>query len=457
MLTIQLIAIGLLIHESIYLSSRGAAHWSDNKAPVLGLHLDPPLRQGLHACFIGCNIMLAIVPAAWSLQLTDLIVLSVVIAAFPQRLPNHLIVAWFFLLACVANAVAPDSSPDHEFATAAIQTMTALLYGLAGLHKLNRDFFDPARSCGSGFVVHYLLQRGLKLKRWPWYATPIGIYFIVVVECALPFLLLNDSTRGAGIALALLLHVAFGFLAHIHFSTIMIAGVFAFLAPFSLGDLIFPPHYPWLPLLTGPALGLLLGNHGPYKLRLLAMANHAIFGVLVVGAVMAMIRLPPASGLFAAQFAAHPVALSGLIALFLLNGLAPYVGLKQDFSFAMFSNIRLDEWHHFLIERPLWNASPTYLLVGDLAGDDASQALRGAFEQCFPRREATKFSLSYVFDVSRELSKFAGDGEPVAIWVREPGANAKILSATLEGRRLRDKFSVFPYALPLDSSTPLLS
>ena len=43
--------------------------------------------------------------------------------------------------------------------------MTALLYGISGFHKLNADFF-PRRSCGAGFVMHYLLQRGVRLKRF---------------------------------------------------------------------------------------------------------------------------------------------------------------------------------------------------------------------------------------------------------------------------------------------------
>src|SRR6266404_5656244 len=96
---VALIAIGLLLHESVYLSSRGFRHFLDDFAPVLRLHLAPTGRIVLHLCFCTINVLVIAGPENLYLLVALLVTLSVLIASFPKRIPNHLPLAWFMLLA----------------------------------------------------------------------------------------------------------------------------------------------------------------------------------------------------------------------------------------------------------------------------------------------------------------------------------------------------------------------
>lgn len=227
--TVQLIGSGLLLHELVYLSSKGGGHLVETTAPVLGLRVPAPLCVVLHLGIVLGSASLVLAPTAAGI-VTSLVVLSLRIACFPVRLSNHLIVAWFFLLALSLDALIAHDRQDivGVFGLGAIQIITTLTYGIAGLHKLSHDYLHPRMSCGPGLIVHYLLQRGVRLRKWPRIVEPIGIHAVLLSELLPPALLLVNGTRSLAITLAFFMHIAFGFLAHIHFSTMMFAGLSAF-------------------------------------------------------------------------------------------------------------------------------------------------------------------------------------------------------------------------------------
>jgi hypothetical protein len=464
MLVLQLIALGLLLHEAVYLASRGSAHWRENTAPVLGLRLDRKSCVAVHVANVLSSIVLLIAPSAWFSPVMSMIVLTVLIAAFPCRLPNHLIVAWFFLGAfvlaeIVGRAFPPPLSFPTPFALGVIQGMTALLYGISGFHKLNTDFFSPRRSCGAGFVVYYLLQRGVRLNRWPWYATPLGIYFVVIAELILPVLLAIHDLRVVGLLLAVILHIAFGFLAHLHFSVIMFAGLASFLPQQTIGSFLLPSGLASVPILLGVPAGLILGNYLPCRHVESAKLNHAAFGVLCVAMIIYVVRSGTNHQLFVEAFREHPAAFCVMMFCFIANGLGPYLGVKQDFSLAMFSNLRMDHWCHFVVRRPLTDLSPRYLRVGLPMGCSGRPDVIKLFENRFFDRERQMFSIGYVLDSLKDIQRAARGAEPIRVWVSEAqGGEGRLITATdRPSLRVCERISVFPYALPVDPSTPVLS
>lgn len=407
MLVLQLLALGLLLHESVYFSSKGFAHWRENIAPVLNLRLGAGLCELLHATNVISSVTLLFAPSIWFASAFSFTTLTLLIASFPKRLPNHLIVAWFILGECiVVKIIEPMSSgwivANTQFSLGMVQITTILLYAIAGFHKLNSDYFSPKRSCGAGFVVHYLLQCGVRITRWPNYASYLGIYFVVIAEMALPILLVVDSWRFLGFLLAILLHVAFGFIAHLHFSVIMFAGIASFLPQQPLAELLFPSTFFLGPLLIGLPLGALVGNYRPYKYVFVARLNHILFGIVTVSMVVYVFRNVSGQLLILQSFNEHPVVFYIIMTAFILNGIAPYLGIKLDFSLAMFSNIRMDNWCHFLVLQPVCNLSPRYLRVTRFMDE---VEVKDMLDHYFSDREQCMYSISYVIDVLNKIQQ----------------------------------------------------
>jgi hypothetical protein len=77
-----------------------------------------------------------------------------------------------------------------------------------------------------------------------------------------------------------------------------------------------------------------------------------MFGMLAAGAVMCigLARMPSPLRSLRSMRLGHPVFAVG-VALVLANGVAPYVGLKTESAFTMFSNLYTEQgyWNHLLV------------------------------------------------------------------------------------------------------------
>ncbi|MFG1680734.1 hypothetical protein ACGFNP_11240 [Nonomuraea sp. NPDC049269] len=320
------------------------------------------------------------------------------------------------------------------------------------MHKLNRDFFDPMLSCGVGLPVHYLLQKGAELERIP-KSLRKAPYAIVVAEIGIPILLTNSDTQRVAIVAAMLLHYAFGILAHVHFSMMMIAALVSFRPELSSMDLWLCLRSHYLLLLLGMVMGWVLGNHVPYRWRALAIANHMSFsGVWLV--LFWMIIAANASNPFLVNGAAPISGLAIFTALFAMNGLAPYFGLKTEFSFAMFSNLRLDRWTHWLFRRPRSRFQPRYLRViraesnnvridpgelsSELAGFDRNLYAIGFLCACIQASNRSRVGS--------------------VLWVedgRKCGKAFLISNSTYCTLPFHERLSVFPISLPIAAEEPV--
>lgn len=272
-----------------------------------------------------------------------------------------------------------DPTPFCDEALGPVRAQIIIVYVYATFHKLNAGFFDPALSCGA---EHYRrLASAIPLlpdAAWTHWA---AIFATLAIEATLPLLLAMRATRWAALALGWGFHLMLGWNGYWDFSSVGSAYYAAFLpagvlagfdaararhrwlarawaAAASLGRL------PWLlPLLAGllaAALGVTwaLGAGRPELVLAVNRAGRPLWLVLwltlgtLLGLALLQGRAARAADPPGPCWWRKPALLIAPV-LVALNGLSPYLGLKSEHSYAMFSNLRTegDEWNHYLVPR----------------------------------------------------------------------------------------------------------
>ncbi len=232
-----------------------------------------------------------------------------------------------------------------------------LLYFYAVLHKLNWDYFNVNFSCGPFLLGGYgdrlpFLPDSLAMQ-WA------SVWGTIAVETAIPLLLCFRRTRSA----AVLLGFGFHFLLALHPHR----GLFSFTALlFALYLLFLPADLPdKIVLLTESLFGRAQQRvatafracmfFGAVLLILIALSGHngtaslAAFlfwlgwGLVIIAGYVLIIskyKMEPRS--FSTLLRVRPAAFWLVPALVAFNGLNPYLGLKTESSFSMFSNLRTE-------------------------------------------------------------------------------------------------------------------
>ena len=239
-----------------------------------------------------------------------------------------------------------------------IRAALVAVYYFALLSKLNGDFFDLDVSCASTMF-------GDLVRRFPVVPDTEGIrttalWATVGVEAALPLLLTFRRSRWLGITLGLSFHFVLGMIGHRTFSALAYAAYSLF---------CMTPLTQWF----GHVLQGVRARRSPNQIRLSLGVCRVMFVVLAVFLVAPEL----AAGRWGSRpvwfywifwslgtgftyFVAIvwdwtrlrspsrtvPVLSNGLVwlvvCLVVVNGLAPYIGLKTQTSFTMYSNLRTE-------------------------------------------------------------------------------------------------------------------
>ena len=471
MLFVRLFALALLLHENTGLFTQGRGYFTTCFLPALGLNLSRRGMIALHGSLIALCAILLVRPSLWALYPLLLLALTLLIASYSLRLSNHLIAAWFMgLLLCLDLLFqAPERRglAPTPFFLSGVQSVVGLTYALAFLHKLNPEYLAPSLSCGSYLGREYLEYRVnirhpslLKIQGF------LSIYAVLALEGIIPLLFLFPATRPLGILLAVLLHLPLGLLVHVHFAAVMYAGLTAFVAP---GDW---PHLLTsafalsrakivLYLLLGLYIGHRFGSYG-YKRRLPAYCHQLFFGVYFLAALAVSLTLLRGGPLPATFSWGGPVQRALLLLLtfaFLMNGLAPYLGLKTNFSFAMFSNLRPNPWRH-LLWRARWRpfGDGRYIRVESISGlppiaDGAwGEALTSALAR-LEQPDRWQYTDYFFHEGLRLLCRTARPAPVIRVVYIQNGRRHEVQDYAREAaehppRPLR--LGLFPYTLPLD-------
>lgn len=243
-----------------------------------------------------------------------------------------------------------------------------LLYFFVVLHKLNWGFFSTDYSCAG---VLYKAQNVDALLPTTSTFLVFNIYLTIIIELLIPAMLFFRKTRNMGLLIGLVFHcvIAFNsFNGFYDFSGMIFAAYFLFTG-YAFSNTVYSAYKNILKkrhqlkerfsqlnlrsfallvvfVVVGLALLLVISKKFNDYFRVIWGVYSFLFIILFLRSLSQKSQLHPSAGfrLPTVGFALFPV-------LVFLNGICPYLGLKTESSFAMFSNLRTENGltNHFFI------------------------------------------------------------------------------------------------------------
>ncbi|MEQ1896927.1 MAG: hypothetical protein ABL971_05990 [Vicinamibacterales bacterium] len=309
------------------------------------------------------------------------------------RLPdvsNHSIlsacVELTILSAAVCHAVTKrtwriDPRELYTSSSAIVRIEVLVFYFFVVFHKLNSGFFDQEYSCGA--VMYLRLARQYAFLPTADWTRWCAICLTILIEAAIPVMLVARRLRLAGLLLAFGFHFALAMDPGdviFNFSAILLAlfslflpndsaqALYSTLAPLRRAWRRPPNRIVWLGAracvyLMLPTLLAALIFRGAIPTGLTREAARGAW-VLYAGFVLAtfLATVPRHSLMFTSARELLAVRSPWLLmfpALLFANGLMPYLGAKTETAFSMFSNLRTEGGHsnHWLMPESLhvWN------------------------------------------------------------------------------------------------------
>jgi hypothetical protein len=252
------------------------------------------------------------------------------------------------------------SEPDREALVETFGPPVRLgliaLYLTTFTHKLNADFLDPDVSC-AGWLLGFLgrAYRVVPVAEW----SIVGsIWGTLVVELVVPLLLCFRRTAVVGLAMGAGFHLFLSQFGGLHGFAAMLFAVYVLFLPSDFTERVDARAARWAApglVVTAVGVGLalvawkLLGRvaHLPHIYRGLVLWDAWLLAVVVTFGreLVRTWRVP-------ADFGLRPrwAPLWVLPVVVALNGLSPYVGLKTETSWAMYSNLRTETRpNHFVV------------------------------------------------------------------------------------------------------------
>jgi len=191
----------------------------------------------------------------------------------------------------------------------------------------------------------------------------------VLIEAALPVLLVLPRTRAAGLVLGTAFHLVLALAGNVPFSSLALAFYVAFLPPglaSKMRAVALARRPSWAGARIWPAvLGTLAGlwtlggvataAEPSSATTAVAWGTRLVFVAVVLTAAALALDVRRAGGRRAPPVRlrlrlSHPAFAAGVV-LLVLNAAAPYVGLKTESAFTMFSNLQTEagSWNHAFI------------------------------------------------------------------------------------------------------------
>jgi hypothetical protein len=266
----------------------------------------------------------------------------------------------------------------YRLAAPVVRLLVLVMYGFAVFHKLNTGFLDPEDSC----AVH-LHQRMTRSPLVPFAGGALGeaeryaiIAGVLAVEAAIPLLLAGRRTWFAGIAVGVAFHLSTGVIMR-HYPSIMMALYWVFV-PMSVQRRCVTAIEGWIRGITRARLGYVAVVIG--QAVVLSVASMVVSAIIearglsrlaaaspswwvlrawnsfvIIAAVAACVAFVRARGAVPhSRRRFRPAArwLHGIVLVFAINCLSPYLGLKTATSINMWSNLVVtgtDDGNHLLL------------------------------------------------------------------------------------------------------------
>jgi hypothetical protein len=258
--------------------------------------------------------------------------------------------------------------------TNAVRVELLILYFYVVFHKLNAGFFIPESSCATDFFVS---QNSFGLLPSNRSLLVMNVYLTIGIEILIPVLLCFRKARNWGVLLGLLFH---GVIAYnptngfYDFSSMLFGTYILFINP-NFSDYVFRLfkkikfnlkkkselnyNFSYIKFMLSVFLScvlfsflyfMTLTRSGDNYFRDILWTAYCLFFIFLFIAWMVksrklkLTKLQPPLGLPKGSFLLFPI-------LVLINGFSPYLGLKTESSFAMFSNLRTEGniSNHYLV------------------------------------------------------------------------------------------------------------
>jgi hypothetical protein len=249
-----------------------------------------------------------------------------------------------------------------------------IIYFFVVFHKLNSAFFYTGSSCASNFFIS---QNSLSLFPQSTEILALSAYLTVGVEALIPLLLVFRKTRGAGIIIGLLFHCLIAYNPQngfYDFSSMIFGTYIVFTSPsFSaqvyvyfrkIVRLKYRIKYRWASFSFSKLSFFVVCVGALFVMLFLAILNldagdfirdifWTSYSILFIFIFVASRRkqAPGVAGKSKSAFAIPAKAMIIMPMIVFVNGICPYLGLKTEHSFAMFSNLRTEGGisNHFLV------------------------------------------------------------------------------------------------------------
>ncbi|MFC5055824.1 hypothetical protein [Saccharothrix xinjiangensis] len=358
-----LLGAGLLAHVVMYLVTR-PRYLTLSFAPALGLRLPRPLFTALQVAGIPVFLVLL----ATGDRVAGVLALAVYacwVGAQNLRISNHL---WLAFLGAAVLVFLPPA----EQVTAA-RLLLGCVYLISGLVKCNRAFLFSETSVGRFVLADGLDKVRLRSPRWFAVTSP---FVVVLAELGSGVALLADRGVLAAFLACVALHFFFGVVGNYHFSLVCLAFWYqATGAHLPLGELLGGGHLVVLGVAAVPAVAAYsvvrrVLRSGP---RFAAGLSVTVVLTAVYGmAAVAVWRSISAPGGEPGAWGAGPVV---VLVVVVANFALLLLGVKSEWAFAMFSNVRPYSNARVFGYRPPWRT--TYFRVSWEGGspEDASGAV----------------------------------------------------------------------------------
>lgn len=309
-----------------------------------------------------------------------------------------------------------------------------VVYAFAALAKMNTNFLDPAVSCASS-LSRQVVWFDPSLLDGRWQVEP-AIWGTVLVEVALPVLLAVSRTRLLGLAVGVGFHTVLALAGNVPFTALAFALYVAFLPPDTPERVrTLLAGHPGLTLWADRnrptrggqtlALAVLVGTPSARLSTLIGDGTRIAVVLLALGGAVLLVlsrRVAPGPPRAPGRSirSLHPLLAVGLLVL-VLNGLCPYLGLKTDTSFEMFSGLRTEPgaWNNLVVPEAVRVLGYQDQLVRVVAANDPALVARSSGGRRLVRFELDRYLHSHPGTVASYTT--GGEQNPRTVGPLSPG------------------------------------
>ncbi|MBT1703952.1 hypothetical protein [Chryseosolibacter indicus] len=266
-------------------------------------------------------------------------------------------------------------SDEHFFDTFApiVRWEVIILYFFAVFHKLNSGFFAIDTSCATTLLQAQHIDRFIPLNE---NALKANAFFVIVIESLIPILLIIRKTRHLGIFIGIVFHCFLSYSSYnafYDFSSTVVATYFLFMnsqaAQWIIEKFIAVKQaiknyfvtynvFKFILILSlfffGVVIIYFLNKKFPTYKEFYLHFFWTLYTLIILGTFLGFVfshakAIVPATN--SAILKIQNTFLSVFPFLVFLNGMCPYLGLKTEISFAMYSNLRTEGGisNHYII------------------------------------------------------------------------------------------------------------